>query len=175
MPNTRGGANKRRRFAWHYHPQLERITTTSEHGIVHTYRLDEIQHILQHLADHFGDAFFPLANNVQKLGADTERPGLGTAILAQQPGDTYHAQGASYLGVVLEQAGYFEWNRKQRGIAWRVVDHGFGSHSGCQAVGRSQPCSFAFHAERLTRSRVEGHLLTLTGHIRQIIDPYINT
>ena len=117
MLHTRGGASKRKHFTYQHHPELQRITTTSEDGIAHTYSVEEIQRILQHLAARFGDAFFPLANNVQKLGAGTERPGLGTAVLAQQPGDTTHAQGASYLGVVLEQAGYFDWNGKHGGIA----------------------------------------------------------
>lgn len=32
-----------------------------------------------------------------------------------------HAQGASYLGVVLEHVGILEWNGKQRGIRWRIM------------------------------------------------------
>ena len=106
MPYTRGGASKRKRFACHHDPQLERITTTSDDGITHSYNVAEIQSILRQLHAQFGDRFFPLANNVARLGAGTERPGLGTAILAQQPGDIYHAQGASCLGVVLEHAAY---------------------------------------------------------------------
>jgi hypothetical protein len=125
MPHTRGSPGKRKTFTWQYDPQLERITTTSEDGILHTYTVHEIQAILQHLAGQFGGAFFPLANNVAKLGAGTEQPGLGTAILALQPGGTYHAQGASYLGVVLEEAGYLKWNGKHRGIAWRLIDRDF--------------------------------------------------
>ena len=43
-------------------------------------------------------------------------------IYALKPGDTVHAQGASYLGVVLERAGIFEWNGEKKGIAWRFQE-----------------------------------------------------
>jgi hypothetical protein len=129
MSHTRGGASKRKCFTWHCDLQLDRITTTSEDGTAHTYHIAEIQSIVQYLHSKFGDAFFPLANNVAKLGAGTEQRGLGTAILAQKPGDTTHAQGASYLGVVLEEAGYFEWNGRHRGIAWRLIDHDFSAET----------------------------------------------
>jgi len=51
----------------------------------------------------------------------TERAGVGSTIYGLCPGDTFHAQGASYLGVVLEEAGILQWNGKSRGIAWRFV------------------------------------------------------
>jgi len=70
-----------------------------------------------------------LGNNVEKLGNATERQGLGTTILEQRPGNTYHAQGASYLGVVLEECGYFQWNGKHRGIGWRLIENDFSAEN----------------------------------------------
>jgi len=57
------------------------------------------------LQKEFGTKWFPLANDVQKLGNGTEVTGLGVAILNHAPGDIEHAQGASYLGVVLDHLG----------------------------------------------------------------------
>ncbi len=31
-----------------------------------------------------------------------------------------HAQGSSYLGVVLEEIGVFNWNGAKKGIQWRI-------------------------------------------------------
>ena len=123
MSVTRGGPNKSKRFQWQYDPSAERVIITGERGKTHTYALREIHAILRALHARLGVSFFPLANNVQKLGDGTEQPGLGTAILNQMPGDTYHAQGASHLGVVLEECGYLEWNGKHRGIAWRLLNN----------------------------------------------------
>jgi len=47
----------------------------------------------------------------------------------EMPGDVYHAQGASHLGVVMEEAGYFQWDGKHHGIAWRLIDHDLGSET----------------------------------------------
>ena len=92
---------------------------------IHEYSMREIKVILESLYSVFGDEFFPLANNVEKLGNGTERQGLGTTILKQKPGDITHAQGSSYLGVVLEEAGYLEWNGKRKGICWRITKMDF--------------------------------------------------
>ena len=35
--------------------------------------------------------------------------------------NTTYAQGASYLGVVLEELGYLRWNGRSRGIGWRLT------------------------------------------------------
>lgn len=93
----------------------------SESGMSHAYSFQETLAILRLLHAHFRDNWFPLANNVEKLHHGTERYGLGGAIHQQKPGDTLHAQGASYLGVVLEQAGILEWNGMARDIQWRIV------------------------------------------------------
>lgn len=73
----------------------------------------------------FGDNYFPLANNVVRLANRTERRGLGMIIREQANATDLHAQGASYLGVVLEEAGYFQWNGRNNGIAWRITDTDF--------------------------------------------------
>lgn len=75
--------------------------------------------IIQKLRATFVERWIPLANNVETMYSGTEKPGLGMSIFELRPGDTFHAQGASYLGVVLEKVGIFEWNGQKRGIAWR--------------------------------------------------------
>ena len=64
---------------------------------------------------YFGEQWFPLANNVEKMYRGTERTGLGMAIYQLRPGDTFHAQGSSYLGVVLEEVDILDWNGKSWG------------------------------------------------------------
>ncbi len=113
---THGG--RARRFVWLLDDDT--LDIESESGMSHSYTVREVLTILQMLHAHFRDNWFPLANNVEKLYHGTERYGLGGAIHQQRPGDTLHAQGASYLGVVLEQAGIFEWNGKAREIQWRI-------------------------------------------------------
>jgi len=115
MSYTHGG--KHIHFEWGLENDL--LTIVNENGRIHKYHLDEIIKIIQWLKEEFGDNWFPLANNVAKLGDGTEKNGLGVAILEQAPGDITHAQGASYLGVVLEQVGIFKWNGASRGIEWR--------------------------------------------------------
>jgi len=85
----------------------------------HEYSLREILSIIRDLRANFGERWIPLANNVEKMYSGTEKPGLGMTIFQLRPGDTVHAQGASYLGVVLERIGVFEWNGKKKGIAWQ--------------------------------------------------------
>jgi hypothetical protein len=77
--------------------------------------------IIAWLQKEFGDNWFPLANDVRKLGNGTEVAGLGTAILNQAPGDITHAQGSSYLGVVLDQIGVLKWNERKKGIKWQIL------------------------------------------------------
>lgn len=127
MSETQGGINKRKGFEWSYLAEEKKIVIKKQgdKSRQHQYSVREIESILSRLESFFGNGFFPLANNVEKLGNGTERQGLGTAILEQRPGDTYHAQGSSYLGVVMEECGYFEWNGKHVGIHWRLIDHDF--------------------------------------------------
>ena len=125
MSETRGGKNKRKRFGWEYDPRTMRILIEKEDGRRHEFPVQEIESILRSLQAEFGNGFFPLANNVEKLSNGSERPGLGKIILEQKPGDILHAQGASYLGVVMEECRYFEWNGRRRGIMWRLIDNDF--------------------------------------------------
>ena len=85
----------------------------------HEYSLREILSIIRVLRVAFGERWIPLANNVEKMYYGTEKEGLGMVIFQLRPGDTMHAQGASYLGVVLQIVGIFEWNGQKKGIAWR--------------------------------------------------------
>lgn len=75
----------------------------------------------------FNTNWFSLANNVVKLRNDTEKPGLGKCIYEldkfRKNRETY-AQGASYLGVVLEELEIFEWNKiTGQGIEWKIVNN----------------------------------------------------
>lgn len=110
-----------KKFTWEFVAGLERLQIESVAGIAHHFSLGEIQRVLERLNEQFGEVFFPLGNNVEKLGNGTEVPGLGTTILEQRPRDVTHAQGSSYLGAVLEECGYFEWNGEKRGIKWRLI------------------------------------------------------
>ncbi len=116
MSVTHGG--RARRFKWFFVD--EHLVIENESGLKHTYSAEEILAILSGIQTEFGDRWFPLANNVEKMRRGTEIPGLGMAIYRLRPGDTLHAQGASYLGVVLDEVGILEWNGKSRGISWRL-------------------------------------------------------
>ncbi|MGQ0604380.1 MAG: hypothetical protein ACT4QE_22080 [Anaerolineales bacterium] len=121
MSMTRGPAAKRRSFAWHFDPMLKRVLVENDRGRRHEFTLQEIQEILRVVHGSFGTSFFPLANNVQKLGDGTEKWGLGSIILEQEESDVSHAQGSSYLGVILEESGYFVWNGRHKGIEWKLI------------------------------------------------------
>ncbi|MBJ6749880.1 hypothetical protein [Geomonas anaerohicana] len=116
---TTHGGGKARRFSWACHGDL--IAIVNEKGRTHTYHLDEVFRIYSWLFQKFDNGWFPLANNVKKLGGNEEIAGLGVAILSQRPGDIAHAQGASYLGVLLEDIGVLEWNLAKKGIQWRII------------------------------------------------------
>jgi hypothetical protein len=119
MSVTHGGRAKQ--FNWFFGG--ERLVIENELGLKHTYSVEEILAILSGIKSEFGDKWFPLANNVAKMYRGTEIAGLGTTIYHLCPGDTLHAQGASYLGVVLDEVGILEWNGKSRGISWRLMSH----------------------------------------------------
>ena len=114
---THGG--RARRFKWFYWG--EELVIESESGPKRTYSFDEIRAVLSGIQTEFGENWFPLANNVEKMYRGTEIPGLGMAVYRLRPGDIRHAQGASYLGVVLDEVGILEWNRRSRGISWRLL------------------------------------------------------
>ena len=118
MLMTHGGL-KAKRFDWVLLNEFVKIE--NENGRQVEFSLSEILAILNWLTEKFGNGWFPLANNVEKLGHNEEADGLGVAILRQSPKNISHAQGSSYLGVVLEHAGILEWNNKPRGIEWRII------------------------------------------------------
>jgi len=99
MSTTHGVRAKE--FSWSH--QEDQLILKTKDGKTHQYTLQEIVEVLTALLSRFAHNWFPLANNVQKLYEQTERPGLGSTIYGLRPGDTYHAQGASYLGVVLRK------------------------------------------------------------------------
>jgi hypothetical protein len=116
-PHPRG-LGKPKRFAWKYDATTQALRIVNERGRGLRYTLAHLTALLEHLERDFGAAEIPLANNVAKLGDGSEQPGLGTALLRLKPGDVSFAQGASYLGVVLEDLGYLRWNGRHRGIGY---------------------------------------------------------
>jgi hypothetical protein len=118
MLMTHGGRSAKR-FDWAFNTDYIKIKNENERQ--EEYSLAEVFAILGWLKNRFAADWFPLANNVKKLGQGDETDGLGVAIVRQQPGKISHAQGASYLGVVLEHLGLLEWNDRQRGIEWRII------------------------------------------------------
>jgi len=124
---TRGGTHKRIGFEWWFDETQNSVITENERRKSHVFQFDEILKILQKIKIDFGDCFFPLGNNVEKLTNGTEVRGLGTVIRDLAHGKiryekVRHAQGSSYIGPVLEEIGYFEWNGKNRGIKWCLTD-----------------------------------------------------
>ncbi|MBU2740871.1 hypothetical protein HF670_07935 [Acidithiobacillus thiooxidans] len=120
--STRGCPNQAIAFDAKYHNEILHIYRADEQIVLHRYSATEIYQILQSLEKQFGQKYFPLANNVEHLGRGDERPGLGMTIL--QIGintNITHAQGSSYLGPCLERLGYCEWNNKNNGIQWRLI------------------------------------------------------
>lgn len=120
--STRGGPNQAIAFDAKYHNEILHIYRADEQIVLHSYSATEIYQILQSLQKQFGQEYFPLANNVERLGHGDERPGLGMTIL--QVGintNITHAQGSSYLGPCLERLGYCEWNGLNNGIQWRLI------------------------------------------------------
>jgi hypothetical protein len=122
MLETRGGKGKRKSFQWEYYEGFEVLIISNGNRDIHYFWLHEIMSVLKEIKYEFGDKYFPLANDVAKLWAGTEIRGLGTIILDQWPGNTLHALGASYFGRVFEDIGYFLWNKKRRGIKWKLIN-----------------------------------------------------
>lgn len=118
MLTTHGGG-RAKGFDWSFNDDCIRISNENERQ--EEYSFAEVFAVLDWLKHKFAADWFPLANSVKKLGQDDEVDGLGVAILCQQPGKISHAQGASNLGVVLEHLGLLEWNKRQKGIEWRII------------------------------------------------------
>ena len=125
MSFTRGGPTKRKQFEWHYDLQTCQLIVINQNGRELMYSLEEIQRILSAICQRFSSDYFPLSNNAAYSGDGTGKPSLGSILLEQLTNDINRAQGASYLGVVLEETGYFQWNAKTFGIAWQLLDVDF--------------------------------------------------
>lgn len=137
MSITRGNPNRRKQFDWHFDPDTHQLLIINQNGRELMYSLEEIQRLLIALYKRFSSDYFPLSTNVELLSTGTGKPGLGATILEQLPKDVSRAQGASYLGVVLEEAGYFKWNCKTVGIGWRVVNSDFSTASLAASLTRA--------------------------------------
>ncbi len=121
MATTRGSVSRRRQFNWTYDPQTKSLVAINDRHRSLSYDIEKVLEILSLLKQQFSEDFFPLANNVVLLNRGEEKTGLATTILHEYPGDFTRAQGASYLGVILEELGYLEWNNKTLGIAWKLL------------------------------------------------------
>jgi hypothetical protein len=137
---THGG--KAKKFDWDF--IQDQIVIKNIEGKQHKYDLLEVKDILSKLYNTFGNDWFPLANNVEKLGNGTEKDGLGSFIFSIKPGDITHAQGASYLGVVLEKAGILRWNQQIKGIEWKITFDSINDELMTQAYGASPYGKFSF-------------------------------
>lgn len=115
--STRGG--KAKEFHWAFEPYIDSLKIDRDLAKPDYFKVQEVFSVIHILYDHFGSDWYPLANNVEKMGNGTETMGLGSAIFSISR-DITHAQAASQLGVILEELGIFEWNNKPRGIAWRL-------------------------------------------------------
>jgi hypothetical protein len=125
MSFTHGGPNKRKQFEWHYDPVTCQLIIIIEKRRELMYSLGKIQKVLIMLFQSFSSDYFPLSSNAALPGEARAKTSLGEIIFEQFPGEFDRAQGASYLGVVLEECGYLEWNGRHVGIEWRLVEGDF--------------------------------------------------
>mgnify|MGYP001407209165 CR=1 FL=1 len=123
ISQTHDKPGRQKLFEWNYDADQEMLCITTEMMTERKYTLDEIRFVLQTLQEQFGAEWFPLANNPALLHDGKERPGLGM-VLWKLRRDVKHAQGAVYLGVVLEELGFLEWNRRDAPVGWRVIAAG---------------------------------------------------
>lgn len=125
MSFTRGGPNKQKQFEWHYDPETCQLIILNQDGRELMFSREEIQEILITISLNFMLGNFPLSSPIIHPGEGEGKSSLGEIIFEQFPGDFNRAQGASYLGVVLEECGYLEWNGRHVGIEWHLVCSGF--------------------------------------------------
>ena len=105
-------ANLKKRNPSRGNLQIAPLSSPEEHACWNlraddTFALGEIQRITGYLKDHFEGRSFPLANDVQRLGNNNEKAGLGMAI-RMLPQEVSKAQAAFYLGHYLEKVGVFK-------------------------------------------------------------------
>jgi len=125
MSFTRGGPNKRKQFQWHYDPATCQLIIIIENRRELMYSLEEIQKVITALSQNFSSNYFPLSSRAASPGEGEVKTSLGEIIFEAFPEEFDRAQGGSYLGVVLEECGYLEWNGRQVGIAWRLIDRDY--------------------------------------------------
>jgi len=116
---TRGPVSRRRCFTTKFDWPSSSLVITNDRRRIDVFPLSEVEAILERFQTRFGSDWFPLANNVEKMGDGTEKPGFGMTIM-ELTGNVTHAQASSYLGPLLESLGYLEWNGKHTGIQWRL-------------------------------------------------------
>lgn len=85
-----------------------------------TFTLDEICRVCDYIYSNRKLDAFPLANNVQHMGNNTERKGLGMAIRSFGANVT-KAQASSYLGPYLESVGVFKLDYIKSNTAWSLL------------------------------------------------------
>lgn len=73
---TRGGTKRRKKFKWWYDEEKSLLNIENEEGLFHRFHIGEILKILHTVKSEFGENYFPLANNVEKLGNGSEVRGL---------------------------------------------------------------------------------------------------
>lgn len=111
---TRGGGKAKQFFCQFGEGEIKILSERIEHR----YSYFEVFSAIGWLVGKFGSEPFPLANNVAKLPNGEERNGLGKSLYAVKK-ETKFAQGSSYLGVVLERVGVFEYVAGGP-ISWRI-------------------------------------------------------
>lgn len=110
---------KAKKFAWRFDGTTDSIHIDRGLGKPDVFTAEIIFSVIHDLYDYFGNDWYLLANNVEKMGNGTEVRGLGSSIYSISK-DTTQAMAASQLGVILEALGIFEWNNRTHGIAWRL-------------------------------------------------------
>lgn len=86
---------------------------------VRTITRTELMALLDAMSD---GAWWPLANNVEKLTNGTEKDGLGSFLCERFGWTPTDAQLAGHLGVILSGAGVWDYNGRKRGIEFRLAD-----------------------------------------------------
>jgi hypothetical protein len=126
MSFTRGGPGRQRQFQWQFDPVTRQLLILNENHWDFMYSLEEVQKILQGIYAMFSTGPFRLSSRDGFPGEEEkEYTGFIRIILKVLPHDYPRAMGASYLGVVLEEAGFLQWNGQTRGIAWNLINTDF--------------------------------------------------
>ena len=117
---TRGGVNKQKGFRYEITDSGLDIFTdrVTNHGLLKV-SFAQLECIMQTLDNQFPKKYFPLENSKPIKHKKILNPGLG---LASTECGIADATCASYIGPILEDLGFLEWNGKRKGIEWKLVD-----------------------------------------------------